>query len=76
MNLKIEIEVAFQDTSSVLEEMLVDIADTLKKYGYGNENDEEAYVKSFIRVKKMEDDEVILIVVPIQSEEEGEVDDA
>ena len=71
MNLKIEIELGFQDTTEVLEEMLVDIADVLKKYNYGNENDEESYVRSFIRVKKIDDDEVILVVIPIQEDEEN-----
>lgn len=69
MNLKIEIELGFQDTRDVLEEILTDIADVLKNYNYANSNDEESYVKSFIRVKKVEDDEVILVVIPIQDEE-------
>lgn len=69
MNLKIEIELGFQDTSEVLEDLLTDIADVIKDYGYGNEEDEDSYVKSFIRVKKVDDDEVILVVVPIKDEE-------
>lgn len=69
MNLKIEIELGFQDTRDVLDEILDDLADVLKKYNYGNSEDEESYVKSFIRVKKIDDDEVILIVIPMQDEE-------
>lgn len=74
MNLKIEIELGFQDTRDVLEEILTDIADVLKNYNYANTNDEESYVKSFIRVKKVEDDEVILVVIPIQDEENEKIE--
>lgn len=72
MNLKIEIEMSFQDTRDLLEEILVDIADVLKNYNYGNVDDDESFVKSFIRVKKLDDEEVILVVIPIQNEEKIE----
>lgn len=74
MNLKIEIELGFEDTRDVLEEILVDLADVLKNYNYGNSDDEESYVKSFIRVKKIDDDEVILIVIPMQNEENEKIE--
>ncbi len=72
MNLKIEIELGFQDTSEVLEEILTDMADVLRKHNYANSNDEDAYVRSFIRVKKIIDDEVLLVVIPIQEENTSE----
>lgn len=74
MNLKIEIELDFEDTRDTLEEILVDIADTLKKYNYGNINNDESFVRSFIRVRKMDDDEVVLVVIPIQDEENETVE--
>jgi hypothetical protein len=72
MNLKIEIELSFEDTRETLEEILVDLADVLKKHGYGNIDDDDTFVKSFIRVKKIDDDEVIILVIPMKDEQQEE----
>jgi len=70
MNLRIEIELSYEDDEDTLEEILVDLADVLKNHKYGNIDDDESFVKSIIRVRRLADGETILIVIPIQDEEE------
>ena len=75
MNLRIEIEIAFQETAQELEDMLVAFADILRDSGYGNDQEEAAILKSYIRVKKIDDDEVIVVVIPKKPIGEGEVNE-
>lgn len=80
MNVKVEVFLAFEDTSNVFTELMNDISDVLEKHGYSNNNeDPEAAARSLIVVKNNETSDVlelvrdsVLVIIPIEGEKVSE----
>jgi len=81
MNVLIKIFLGHESTVENIEDLTNEIMDSLVKYGYGNEDDEESYMKSLIVIEQIRDldeetwikeqvKDAVIIAVPMNGEKE------